>query len=96
MPGERRTVTVMDHSSGKKYQVTLPANVPISRLRPALVKQLGLTATSQGGATQEYDLSLSPPGGQGEGVRLEDSGTLAGSGVQDGAVLRISPRMRAG
>jgi hypothetical protein len=93
MSTDRNRVTVIDHRSGKKYNVLLPNNVPLERLRPALIKQLGLTPEGDGGATQDYDLSFETGDGT---LRMEDNETLSDAGVQDGAIIRITPRMRAG
>lgn len=93
MAGDKARVGIIDQTSGKKYTVILPTNVPVSRLRPAIVKQLGLPTEGPGGAPMQYHLALESEGGV---TRLEEDETLGGAHIQDGAMLRITPEMRAG
>jgi hypothetical protein len=58
-----------------------------------LVKQLKMPLEGPGGAPMKYDLTLEAGEGR---VRLKEDETLAEAGVQNGGVLRITPRMEAG
>lgn len=85
MAGDKVRVGIIDQTSSKKYTVILPTNVPVSQLRPALVKHLGLPPGRYGLwlDTKEWH------------THLGEDKTLGDSHVQDGAVLRIIPERRA-
>lgn len=83
---DRARVSIIDHNSGKKYQVQLPTNVTTKQLMPYLVRDLGLP---QG----RYTVALETEGGR---AQLEEDKTLNEAGVHEGSVLRILPEMTAG
>jgi hypothetical protein len=91
---QRARVSVIDHNSGKKYTVQVPTNVTTAQLLPYLVRDLKLPAEGPGGASMNYSLTLET--GEDGRVRLDENEILAEVGVQDGAILRITPDMRAG
>jgi hypothetical protein len=93
MAEQRARVAIVDQTKGTKYTVLLPTNAKTEQVLPQLVKQLNMPLEGPGGAPMQYDLTLEAGGGR---VRLKEDETLAEAGVQDGAVLRITPRMEAG
>jgi hypothetical protein len=89
MAGNKARVSIIDQTSGKKWSVILPTNVPVSELRAALVRQLGLTTEGPNGAPLRWDLVLET---ETVSIWMEEEQTLADVGVQDGAVLRLGPQ----
>jgi hypothetical protein len=93
MAEKRARVSIIDQTKGTKYTVLLPTDAKTGQVLPQLIKQLKMPPEGPGGAPVRYDLTLEAGGGL---VRLEDDQTLAEAGVQNGAILRLTPRMEAG
>ncbi len=89
MAGDRARVSIIDQASSKKWSVILPTNVPVSQLRPALVRQLGLPTEGPNGAPLRWALVLETETRQ---IGIEEDQTLADVGVQDGSALRLGPQ----
>ncbi len=93
MAGEKARVTIVDQIGGTETDVLLPTDIPLRQLLPALVEQLGLPSEGHEGKSVVYQLDLRTSEG---GNRLAKGDTLAAAGVEDGAVMAISPEMTAG
>ena len=86
----RVRIALMDHLRGTKTQVDVPDNIPMNRLIPALVTQMGLPA-DQNGQPVTYRLD-----NRATGERIGDNQTLAEAGIQDDGVLALFPEVTAG
>lgn len=83
-------VSILDHTGGTKTVVELPDDVPLNRLLPELVDQLGLP-TQQAGTPVSYRLDIPEAG-----TRVGDEETLEESGVETGTILSLLPEVTAG
>ena len=87
---DRIKISIIDQSSGKKYHVVIPYNVNVSRLMPALIKQLkspGVDANNE--RRIGYYLYFGDK-------RLNEDETLESAGVKTDDTLRLVPVMMAG
>ena len=83
-------VIIYDPTGSKKTPVELPADVPMSRLIPALVTKMGLP-TNQGGNPITYRLDH-----RDSGRRLGDNDSLSSVGVKTDDILSLFPEVTAG
>ena len=68
--------------SGEEQRVTLPDNVEIGRLVPALVSKLALATVNDAGESVRYNLAT-------ENGLLATDQTLATAGVDNGQLLQL-------
>ena len=84
-------VTIVDPTKSRRQQAELPADVPMSRLIPALVSRMGLPATNRSGEPQVYRLHHLKAGRE-----LDDTQTLPAAGVQEDDELGLTAGVTAG
>jgi hypothetical protein len=84
-------VTVIDVTGSREQVATLPDDAPVRRVVTKLVELMGLPTTGPDGAPLSYRFHHKASGKQ-----LGDADTLAGSGVKEGDVLRLTPEIIAG
>ena len=84
-------IEVWDATGNKRLTVELPANAPVNRAIAVLVEKMSLPRQSPDGQFMSYKFHHRATGRQ-----LQDSETLADSGVQNGDILRLQPEITAG
>jgi uncharacterized ubiquitin-like protein YukD len=84
-------VEIVDHTASKRKKAELPDSVPVGRIISVLITKMNLPTTDPSGQPVTYHLDHKQ-----SGKRLMEDQTLKNSGVQNGDVLRIFPRIEAG
>ena len=78
-------------AGGKRVNASVPDDLPISRLLPALIRKLGLPPADDTGRRVSYRLYHRESGNQ-----LRDSDTLSSVGVKPEETLKILAEVIAG
>ena len=84
-------VTIVDATSNRQRQATLPDDAPVRRIIAKLVELMKLPTTGPDGQPLSYKFHHKQSGRQ-----LKDDETLAQAGVKDGDTLRLQPEITAG
>jgi len=84
-------VTIVDATSNRQRQATLPDDAPVRRIIAKLVELMKLPTTGPDGQPLSYKFHHKQSGRQ-----LKDEETLAQAGVKDGDTLRLQPEITAG
>lgn len=84
-------VTIVDATSNRQRQATLPDDAPVRRIISKLVEMMKLPATGPDGQPLSYKFHHKQSGRQ-----LRDEETLAQAGVKEGDTLRLQPEITAG
>lgn len=84
-------VTVFDSTENKRVPVELPDDAPLNKLISVLVEKLNLPKSGPDGGPLSYKFHHKNSGRQ-----LQDTQTLAESGVKEGDLLRLQPEITAG
>lgn len=87
----RVNVTIVDATSNRQRQATLPDDAPVRRIIAKLVELMKLPTTGPDGQPLSYKFHHKQSGRQ-----LKDEETLAQAGVKDGDTLRLQPEITAG
>jgi len=84
-------VTIYDSTENKRVPVEVPDDAPANKIIAVLIDKLRLPKTGPDGALLSYKFHHKNSGRQ-----IQDSQTLAASGVQEGDILRLQPEITAG
>ena len=84
-------VTVYDSTENKRVPAELPDDAPANKIITILTDKLKLPKIGPDGAPLSYKFHHKNSGRQ-----IQDSQTLAASGVKDGDILRLQPEITAG
>jgi uncharacterized ubiquitin-like protein YukD len=84
-------VTVYDSTENKRVPAELPDDAPANKIITILTDKLKLPTIGPDGAPLSYKFHHKNSGRQ-----IQDSQTLAASGVKDGDILRLQPEITAG
>jgi hypothetical protein len=84
-------VNIESVTGGKKHIASVPDDLPINRLLPALIRKLGLPANDDTGRRVSYRLLHRE-----SGTQLNDNDTLVTSGVKPEDTLKILAEVIAG
>jgi uncharacterized ubiquitin-like protein YukD len=84
-------VTVYDSTENKRVPVELPDDAPVNKIIAVLIDKLSLPKNGPDGAPLSYKFHHKNSGRQ-----IQDSQTLAASGVHEGDILRLQPEITAG
>lgn len=84
-------VTVYDSTENKRVPVELPDDAPVNKIIAVLIEKLRLPKSGPDGAPLSYKFHHKNSGRQ-----IQDSQSLASSGVQEGDILRLQPEITAG
>ena len=85
------TLFIVHPTDGSRREATIPDDVPMRRLLPALITKMRLPTTDPGGRPTSYKVDH-----KASGATLTDDDTLASAGVVSGDELRLRAEWTAG